>query len=202
MRDKLTLLTAFFVTSVVIANVLAGKIVAFGDYIILPAAVVTYACTFLFTDIINELYGRQAAQRAVYFGFYAQIFATVMIYLAMILPVAPFAQETQEAFEILLMQNARFVIASMAAYFIAQSWDVWFFNYLRKKTNDRHKWLRNNASTMTSQFIDTAIFITIGFYGTVPNIWAMILSQYGVKLILALLDTPFFYFFTRRTSRR
>ena len=202
MQNKLTLLTALFVTSVVTANVLAGKVVAFGDYIILPAAVVTYAFTFLFTDIINELYGKQAAQRAVYFGFFAQIFATAMIYLAMILPVAPFAQETQDAFEILLKQNVRFVIASMAAYFIAQSWDVWFFNYLRKKTNGKHKWLRNNASTMSSQFIDTAIFITIGFIGTVPSIWTMIFSQYGVKLILALLDTPFFYLFTRQRSGR
>ena len=199
MQNKLTLLTAFFVTSVVIANVLAGKIVAFGDYVILPAAVVTYAFTFLLTDIINELYGKKAAQRAVFFGFYAQVFAMVMIYVGMLLPALE--QEMQDAYEMLLGQNFRFVVASMAAYFIAQSWDVWIFNKLKNKTNGRYKWLRNNASTMSSQFIDTAIFITIGFIGSVPSIWAMILSQYCVKLILALLDTPFFYLFTKQRSR-
>lgn len=199
MQNKLTLLTAFFVTSVVIANVLAGKIVAFGDYVILPAAVVTYAFTFLLTDIINELYGKKAAQRAVFFGFYAQLFAMVMIYVGMLLPALE--QEMQDAYEMLLGQNFRFVVASMAAYFIAQSWDVWIFNKLKNKTNGRYKWLRNNASTMSSQFIDTAIFITIGFIGSVPSIWAMILSQYCVKLILALLDTPFFYLFTKQRSR-
>lgn len=200
MQNKLTLLTAFFVTSVVIANVLAGKVVAFGDYVILPAAVVTYAFTFLLTDIINELYGKKAAQRAVIFGFYAQIFAMVMIYIGMLLPALE--QEMQSAYEMLLGQNFRFVVASMAAYFIAQSWDVWIFNKLREKTNGKHKWLRNNASTMSSQFIDTAIFITIGFWGSVPSLWAMIVSQYCVKLVLAALDTPIFYLFTREKNGR
>lgn len=197
---KLILLVALFVTSVTTANVLAGKVVAFGDYIVLPAAVVTYAFTFLLTDIINELYGRQAAQRTVFFGFYAQVFAMVMIYVAMLFP--PLEQEMQDAYEMLLSQNARFVLASMAAYFVAQSWDVWVFHKLRNKTNGKHKWLRNNASTISSQFIDTAIFITIGFYGVVPNLLAMIVSQYAVKVVLALLDTPFFYLFTREKNRR
>ena len=197
---KLILLVALFVTSVTTANVLAGKIVAFGDYIVLPAAVVTYAFTFLLTDIINELYGRQEAQRAVFFGFYAQIFAMMMIYAAMFFPALE--QEMQDAYEMLLGQNFRFVVASMAAYFVSQSWDVWIFNKLKNKTNGRHKWLRNNASTMSSQFIDTAIFITIGFFGAVPSIWAMIFSQYVVKLVLAALDTPFFYLLTRKTNRR
>lgn len=200
MQNKLTLLTAFFVTSVVIANVLAGKVVAFGDYVILPAAVVTYAFTFLLTDIINELYGKKAAQRAVFFGFYAQVFAMVMIYIGMLLPALE--QEMQNAYEMLLGQNFRFVVASMAAYFIAQSWDVWIFNKLKDKTNGKHKWLRNNASTMSSQFIDTAIFITIGFWGSVPSLWAMIVSQYCVKLVLAALDTPIFYLFTKEKSGR
>ena len=197
---KLIFLVALFVTSVTTANVLAGKIVVFGDYIILPAAVVTYAFTFLLTDIISELYGRQAAQRAVFFGFYAQLFAMAMIYTAMLFPALE--QEMQDAYEMLLGQNFRFVAASMAAYFVSQSWDVWVFHKLKNKTNGKHKWLRNNASTMTSQFIDTAIFITIGFWGTVPNLWAMILSQYCVKLVLALLDTPFFYLFTKQKNRR
>lgn len=200
MQNKLTLLTAFFVTSVVIANVLAGKVVAFGDYVILPAAVVTYAFTFLLTDIINELYGKKAAQRAVFFGFYAQVFAMVMIYVGMLLPALE--QEMQNAYEMLLGQNFRFVVASMAAYFIAQSWDVWIFNKLKDKTNGKHKWLRNNASTMSSQFIDTAIFITIGFWGSVPSLWAMIVSQYCVKLVLAALDTPIFYLFTKEKNGR
>src|SRR5690606_30961433 len=101
----------------------------------------------------------------------------------------------------LLGQNARFVLASMVAYFVAQTWDVMVFHSLKSKMNGRRKWLRNNASTISSQFIDTAIFITIGFYGVVPDLLAMIVSQYAVKVVLALLDTPIFYLLTRETNK-
>ena len=72
------------------------------------------------------------------------------------------------------------------------------FHRLKDKCGDKHKWLRNNASTMTSQIIDTAVFITVAFYGTVPSIIVMIFSQYLIKAIYAAVDTPFFYLLTRR----
>lgn len=202
MDRKLILLNVLFATSLVTANVLSGKIVSFGEYVVLPAAVVTYAFTFLITDIIGELYGKKKAAQAVMFGFIAQAFASAMILMGKYLPVAPFAQETQQAYETLLGQNWRFVVASLVAYLAAQTLDVWIFHFIRGKTGVRHKWLRNNASTMSAQFIDTVIFITIGFLGAVPSIWAMIVSQYVVKLALAALDTPIFYLLTRKTNRR
>lgn len=181
-------------TSLVIANVVAGKVVMFKG-IILPAAVVSYAFTFLSTDIISEKWGKEKASEAVKFGFVAQIFAGALIILAQHLPVAPFAQETQKAFNIILGQNFRFVIASLTAYLISQHTDVLAFHFLKEKFNA--KWIRNNGSTITSQFIDTAIFITIAFWGNVPNLIIMILSQYIIKLILAVLDTPLFYLLTK-----
>jgi uncharacterized integral membrane protein (TIGR00697 family) len=92
----------------------------------------------------------------------------------------------------------------MIGYLVSQSWDVWIFHKVRDAYIKKHgstkggRWIWNNASTMTSQIIDTAIFITIAFVGTVPNIWTMILSQYLVKFVYALLDTPFFYLLTRK----
>ncbi|MGB7999515.1 MAG: queuosine precursor transporter [Anaerobacillus sp.] len=198
---QLVLFNVLFATSIVIANVLAGKVVMIGSFVI-PAAVVMYAFSFLFTDIIHENYGKEEAKRTVQYGFIAQIFASIMIYLGMLLPVAPFAADTQAAYEILLGQNYRFVLASLAAYLVSQHLDVYIFSELKKRTSDRYKWLRNNASTFASQLIDTTIFITIAFAGTVPNIWIMILSQFVIKLGLALLDTPVFYFFTRITGKQ
>ncbi len=196
----LVLLNVLFATSIVIANVLAGKVVMIGSFVI-PAAVVMYAFSFLFTDIIHENYGKEEAKRTVQYGFIAQIFASIMIYFGMLLPVAPFATDTQAAYEILLGQNYRFVLASLAAYLVSQHLDVYIFSELKKRTADRYKWLRNNASTFASQLIDTTIFITIAFAGTVPNIWIMILSQFVIKMGLALLDTPVFYFFTQITNK-
>ena len=77
-----------------------------------------------------------------------------------------------------------------------QHCDVTIFHKFKRKFY-RQKWLRNNVSTMTSQLLNTAIFITIAFYGNVPNLAVMIASQYVVKFCMALLDTPFFYYFTK-----
>ncbi|TLS38278.1 queuosine precursor transporter [Pseudalkalibacillus caeni] len=185
-----------FAVSIVVANIMAGKIIMIGSFV-LPAAVVMYAFSFLFTDVIHERYGKKEAQRTILFGFGAQVFASAMIFIGMLLPVAPFAADTQTAYETLLGQNYRFVLASLAAYLVSQNVDIYVFSFFKKLTNEKHKWLRNNLSTFTSQFLDTAIFITIAFIGTVPNIWVMILSQYVVKLGLALIDTPLFYLFTK-----
>jgi len=195
------LITALFVTSLVVANVVTGKILSldagFFNFIV-PGAFLLYAVTFLMTDLMNELYGRKEAQTLVKVGFIASVFAAIMIYLTQLLPAAPFAMEVQEAYEILLGTNMRFVFASMIAYYLSQTWDVWFFSKLKDRTNGRHKWLRNNASTMTSQLLDTVIFITIAFIGT-PGVelGIMVFSQYVLKLLIAAVDTPIFYLLTR-----
>ena len=197
MLKKYSFWTSILITSLVIANVVAGKIVMIGQ-ITLPAAVVSYAFTFLCTDIISEKWGKKKATQAVLYGFAAQIFAALLILMAQHLPVAPFAKETQEAFNIILGQNWRFVLASLTAYLFAQYSDVYVFHFLKEKFES--KWIRNNGSTMTSQFIDTAIFITIAFYGQVPNLLVMIVSQYAVKLGLAAIDTPLFYLLTKNNN--
>jgi hypothetical protein len=83
----------------------------------------------------------------------------------------------------------------MIAYLVSQHHDVWAYGFWRKKTGGRHMWLRNNASTMTSQGIDTLIFITLAFYGLVPNsiLLQMMAGQYVIKILIAALDTPFIY---------
>ncbi len=199
---KKMLIAALFVTSLVVANVVTGKILmldaGFFNFIV-PGAFLLYAVTFLMTDLMNELYGKEEAQTLVKVGFIASLFAAVMIYLTQLLPAAPFALHMQEAYETLLGMNIRFVAASMTAYYISQTWDVWFFNFLRKKTDGKHRWLRNNASTMTSQLLDTLIFITLAFSGVQGvNLPLMIFSQYVLKLIIAAVDTPIFYFLTRK----
>lgn len=193
------LISAIFVTSLIVANVVTGRIVVlFG--LTLPGAFFTYAITFLCTDLMSELYGKREANRLVFVGFVVSVFASVVILLTGLIPAAPFAAEQDTAYKVLLGLNWRFVGASMAAYYVSQTWDVWFFDWLGRKTKGRHKWLRNNASTMTSQAIDTVIFITIAFSGNVPSLVAMMVSQYVFKLVVAALDTPIFYAITARTK--
>ena len=193
-NKNLLILNGIFITSLLIANVVSAKIVTFGGLVI-PAAIVAYPLTFLMTDVIGEIWGKEQANETVKLGFICQLISLILIGLAIILPVAPFA-DNQAEFKGIMAQSFRAVAASLVAYYCSQSWDVWVFHKIREKGTG-NKWLRNNLSTMTSQIIDTAIFITIAFIGTVPNIWVMIGSQYLIKCIYALLDTVPFYYLTR-----
>lgn len=198
--SKLVLLNTIFVTSLVIANVVSAKVLQLGPLQV-PGAALCYCITFLCTDIIGEIWGKEEASRTVKYGFICQCMASLLILLTQYLPVAPYAQNVSDAYVTLLGTNWRFFLASMTGYLVSQSWDVWVFHKLKDHDHGKRKWLRNNLSTMTSQFLDTIIFIGIAFYGVVPNIWVMIISQYLLKLVLALLDTPIFYLCTRSTSK-
>lgn len=199
--NKLIVLNGFFVMSLLVSNVTASKIISIGNLIV-PAAVVAYAITFLCTDVIGELYGKEEANKTVRLGFILQLFSIGLLYVAIKLPPAPFMVEYNEVFQQVLGQSLRVVIASLIAYTISQFNDVYIFHKLKDIHGSKHKWLRNNLSTITSQLIDTSIFITIAFYGVVPNLWALILGQFTIKVVLALLDTPFFYLLTKESSNK
>lgn len=213
--SNLTLLSMVFVVSLVIANVVTAKTIQtgiplFGSTIVLPGAALCYAITFLMTDVIGEIWGRKEAQRTVIFGFFCQLLATALIVFTQFLPAADTSM--QVAYEMLLGQNVVFVIGSMAAYFASQTWDVFVFHKIRDKVmavqgDNRNRWLWNNVSTMTSQIIDTVVFVLIAFgfgFGWLfdpsmqPQFWAMMVGQYLIKFVLAALDTPVFYLLTRK----
>ena len=189
----LTVLAMSFVTLLVVANVIAVKPVALGGWV-LPAGTIAYPFTFLVTDTISELYGRRIATRVVWYGFGLSVAMLVLIYVAKALPAADF-WEGQNAYESILGSIPRVVLGSMAAYLVSQNSDVLMFHRVRKATHGRHLWLRNNVSTVVSQAIDTVIFISIAFAGTVPGgvIWNMMATQYAIKVGIAVLDTPLVY---------
>lgn len=174
---------------IVTANILASKIVVFATFFV-PAAVIVYASSFLLTDMISEFYGKDKAQKAIWTGFLANIMLVVSVYIAIIWEGAPF-WEYQNAFETVLQNTPRIVFASMAAYLVSQHHDVISYHWWKTKFPE-HLWLRNNASTIVSQALDTVVFITVAFYGLFPIV-PMIIGQYTVKLIIALIDTPFIY---------
>lgn len=194
--NNLIFLNSLFIASLIIANTLAGKLVSIGIFEV-PSAVLVYGITFLCTDIIGEIWGKEEANNAVKRGFLIQCFSLIMIFFAIKLKPTPYMIEYNEHFKAVFGQNARMVGASLVAYLVSQANDVLIFHKLKDATNGDKKWLRNNVSTMSSQFLDTAIFVTIAFYGSVPSLWVLVYSQYITKMVIALLDTPFFYYFTK-----
>lgn len=182
----LSFLTALFAGSLVLAAILASKIMVVGG-IVVPAGVLAYCVTFVCTDVINEIWGREKAQQVVLSGFGTLVLSLLLIQLALNWPSAPFWPH-QEAFEIILGTTPRIILGSLLAYLVSQLHDVWAFDFWRKKTAGKYLWVRNNGSTILSQLLDSILFISIAFYGLMP-ILPLIVGQWLVKLVIAALDT-------------
>ena len=175
--------------------------------------VLPYPITFLCTDIISEFYGRQRATYVVWVGFALNVWVLFIMWIGGILPPAPeIVEETglpapglgDYIFYQLRQYTFSATLASMVAYLTAQFVDVHVFHYIKKKTEGRMLWLRNNGSTLTSQLVDSlaVVFITFSFtnaiqippeYTTAKFLTILILSNYFFKLIAALVDTVPFY---------
>ncbi len=212
---NLMLCGMIFAVALVVSNMIAAKTIQtgiplFGSTIVVPSAVICYCITFLMTDVVGEIWGRAEAQQIVKWGFVCQIIACCLIALGQIMPAAD--QGMQVSYEMLLGQNVVFVIASLSGYVLSQSWDVYIFHKIRNyflahDKGSSWRWVWNNASTMTSQIIDTVVYIGIAFGlgmgwlfdpTMMPTLAAMIVGQYICKFLLAALDTPFFYLMTRK----
>jgi len=184
------ILLSIFIGSITIASVLANKIInVFGLFV--PAGVLAYSMTFLMTDAICEIWGRETAKHTVLGGFIGLLAVLLLIQISLVWPRAPFWKQ-EAAYQTIMGSTSRIIIASFLAYLVSQFHDVWAFHFWKKITGGRHLWLRNNFSTAISQFMDSSIFITVAFYGVMP-VWPLIWSQWLVKLAIALLDTPIIY---------
>lgn len=202
-------LTAGFVTCLVIANVTASKIAWFNfpfiGSVAIPAGFVAIGVAFLFTDLLGEFYGKEVARETVNATVLALGLAWGLIYISIDMPAAPFYQYAGE-FSTILGSGGIIITASIATTLVSQNIDVGVFHYIKSKTGNGHKWMRNLFSTGVSQFIDTALFIVLGFAllpyvfgGSVTPMAAipgMILGQYVAKMLIAALDTPIFYITT------
>lgn len=214
-QNNLYLLYTIFCTVLVTANAISSKIFTtgiplFGSTITLTVGAICYPVTFLVTDIIGEIWGAKEASDAVKYGFICQVISTIFVAVAKLLPAVD--PEMQTSYVMLMSQNWVFVLASLSAFVVSQSWDVYIFHRIRTAYINKHgsraggRWIWNNASTMTSQLFDSVIYVIVAFgfgfgwlfdasmYGTM---FAMIIGQYLVKFIIAFLDTPIFYLLTR-----
>lgn len=193
-------LYASIVISLLLANLQGPKLTEiFG--LQTSMGVILYSSIYFATDLLSERYGKREATRAVMIGFVVSVIIIVMISISlMYLPAtnpetAGLAQSIHQATATLFTFTPRFVLGSLLAYLISQRFDVWIFHKIKTKTQGRHLWLRNNASTMVSQAIDTLIYGIVVWWGVVDFATAMqlALAKYLFKIIIALVDTPFIY---------
>lgn len=193
---KLTLVSSIFVAGLLSANLLGSKVTTiFG--IAVSVGIFAYPLTFLMTDAIGEVYGKQKAKQVVWSALIAQILVLILVWVSIKLPPAGRYHLNTE-YVAVFSGSLRMIIASLIAFIVSQTYDIWAFEWFKKKTKGKMLWLRNNLSTMSSQAIDTLLFMFIAFYGindkfTVSFILHLCLSYWLFKILLAALDTPFVY---------
>ena len=186
-------LYATIVASILFANIFVLKTVEIFT-LVTTLGNILYASIFFATDVLSEIYGKKAARKAIWIGFFSMIMVTIWGQLS--IRFIPHASDfAQGALMTIFGLMPRIATGSLIAYLLSQHFGVTAFHWLKEKTNGKYLWLRNCASTMMSQAIDTIVFATIGLLGLFPfEIWLQILlTTYLMKFIVAVFDTPFIY---------
>ena len=158
-----------------------------------------YPVTFLVTDIISEIYGKKKADQVVISGLIASIFMLLVVSISDIVEATSWSAVNNETFSQVFGLSGAAIFASMMAYLTAQLVDVRVFHFWKKLTQGKHLWLRNNASTIFSQFIDTfSVLVLLCSFNVIDwqRFAPLLFSGFLFKLLVAMVDTPFFYFFS------
>ncbi|MDQ6883718.1 MAG: queuosine precursor transporter [Candidatus Dormibacteraeota bacterium] len=201
----LLILAALFVTVLLTANLIAVKLVAFGPWM-LPAAVIVFPLSYLFGDVLTEVYGYGAARRVIWLGFGCNLVFVAFIGAAGALPGAAGAwdAQAQAAYQRVLGFAPRLLAASFLAYAAGEFINAFVMARLKIATQGRWLWSRTISSTLIGQGVDSAIFITSAFVGVLPSglLLLTILHQWLFKTAYEIVATPLTYAIVGFLKRR
>ncbi len=195
---------AYIVISVIAANLQVNVLVEFdfGLFQLYPTlGNVMFAGIFLATDLLNEVYGKQEAKKAVYISIFMNISFIIVMFIATTFTHLADSASFAEALAMFFSINGtviKIVIVSNLVYFISQYIDVSVYAKIKEMLPaTKHLWIRNNGSTLISQSIDTVLItlLFVYFVGIIPAEFLVsnIIATFLMKAIVALVDTPFLY---------
>jgi hypothetical protein len=186
-------LFAWVAMSIILANIQVMKTIQIFGLVTAEGNIV-YSSIFFVSDILNEVYGKNEARKAVYVGFFVLVMTTVIMQVTLMF--IPDSSDTMAPHLAAIFGfMPRIALASLAAYICSQMYDVWMYAFIKKYHGRKLLWLRSNVSVIFSQLIDNTMFTLIAFYGIFS--WDIILQIYVtslmLKIIVSFVDTPFLY---------
>ena len=197
---RFVVVAAIFVTCLVTANIIAVKIVSLGS-IILPAAIFVFPLSYIFGDILTEVYGYRWARMVIWLGFICNLILVFFAWIGQILPPAAF-WKGQIAYESILGYAPRLLAASFCGYLVGEFANSFILARMKILTHGRWLWSRTIGSTIVGQGLDTAIFITLAFIGTPSFVPIMILYHWLAKTAIEAVATPFTYIVVRFLKKK
>lgn len=190
-----------FVAVLMISNTTAVKLVAFGPFV-LSGAILVFPISYIFGDVLTEVYGYKASRKIIWSGFVALILMSFCYWLVQILP-APAFWPHQGAYEAILGAVPRITLASMLAYFAGEFSNSYVLSKMKVWMNGRRLWVRTIGSTIVGEGVDSTIFVAVAFSGTMPvsAMLTVVVSIYLFKVAYEILATPFTYTIVNRLKR-
>ena len=188
---RFVVVAAIFVSCLITAKVIAVKVISVGP-LVLPAAIIIFPLSYIFGDILTEVYGYRLTRRVIWLGFLCNLIFVVFVWLGQLLPPAPF-WEGQSAYETILGYVPRLLVASFCGYLVGEFANSYILARMKILTRGRWLWTRTIGSTVVGQGLDTTVFITLAFVGTPSFTPLLILSHWLVKTGIEALATPFTY---------
>jgi queuosine precursor transporter len=190
--QRFVVVAAFFVTVLVVSNIIAVKLVEVSGRVF-PAGLVIFPLSYVLGDVLTEVYGIRAARRVIWLGFACNLLALGAIQAAIHLPAADLWTENQSAYEDILGTTWRLFVASLAAYLVGELANAYVLAYLKGATHGRFLWVRTIGSTIVGEGLDSLIFITIAFAGTGASLANPIVTTWLIKVGWETLATPLTY---------
>lgn len=187
-------LSALFGVSLVVSNIIAGKLYAAPFGLVLPAAAWLFPVVYILGDVIPEVYGLRVARSVIFMGFVLNLFAVFFFILTNSLPYPDF-WGNQTAFDTVLGFTPRLLLASFAAFLVGTNINAWVLVLIKKLTSGRFLWARTIGSTVIGETLDSLVFISIAFYGVMPTeiLSTLIFTQATFKIAYEILATPLTY---------
>ena len=191
--DFFVVIACLFVSSLLLSNIIAGKLILIAG-VVLPGAVILFPLAYIIGDVLTEVYGFQKTRRVIWTGFVCNLLMVGVFYLVMAIP-SPAFFAGGEAFALVLGMAPRIVMASLLAYVAGESLNAIVVSKMKLFTGGRFLWMRSIGSTLVGEGMDTVLFITLSFLGTVPAavLLQMMLFQYLFKVTYEMLATPLTY---------
>lgn len=191
---KLDLLLAMYITCVVAAELLGSKIFTISGIINSSVAIFVFPITFTINDIVTEVEGKERARSFVRAGFYILVGLAVYTLLAIALPPAERFTDNA-AYQTIFAKSLRIILASLAAFYLSERFDIYVFSQIRQRLGQNRLWLRNNLSNFVGQLFDTTIFMFLAFYqpGNFTFILSLIWPYWLLKCLMSIIETPFTY---------
>lgn len=187
------LITCAFVTCLLITNIVAGRLIQFGNFT-LTGDLFFFPITYIFGDVLTEVYGFQRARLTIWTGFATNLFMAVMFMIIIALPYPDFWTDSS-AYSTVLGFTPRVVLASLVAYFMGEFSNSMLLSRMKVWTGGRWLWLRTIGSTLVGEGVDTLVFMMVAFYGIFPApvFISMIMVQYVWKVGYEVAATPLTY---------